>query len=73
MYAISCIGVINNADTLVDEICKKSGHQFTAMSSGKVNMVELLAALINEKDSLKEGITTHSSIIIAYMAREWVK
>ena len=56
VYAISCIGVINNADTLVDEICKKSGHQFTAMSSGKVNMVELLAALINEKDSLKEGI-----------------
>ena len=56
VYAISCIGVINNADTLVDEICKKSGQQFAAMSSGKVNMVELLAALINEKDSLREGI-----------------
>ncbi len=56
VYAISCIGVINNADALVDEICAKSGHQFAAMSSGKVNMVELLAALINEKSSLKEGI-----------------
>ena len=56
VYAISCIGVINNADALVDEICKKSGQQFAAMSSGKVNMVELLAALINEKSTLKDGI-----------------
>ena len=56
VYAISCIGVINNADALVDEVCKRSGQQFAAMSSGKVNMVELLAALINEKDSLREGI-----------------
>ena len=56
VYAISCIGVINNADALVDEYCEKTGHQFTAMSSGKVNMVELLAALINQKKSLAEGI-----------------
>ena len=56
VYAISCIGAINNADALVDEICAKSGQQFPAMSSGKVNMVDLLAALINEKDSFREGI-----------------
>ena len=56
VYAISCIGVINNADELVDEYCEKTGHQFMAMSSGKVNMVELLAALINQKQSLVEGI-----------------
>ena len=56
VYAISCIGVINNSDELVDEYCKKTGHQFTAMSSGKVNMVELLAALINQKPTLVEGI-----------------
>ena len=56
VYAISCIGVINNADALVDEICAKSGQQFAAMSSGKVNMVDLLAALINEKKDYIEGI-----------------
>ena len=56
VYAISCIGVINNADALVDEYCEKTGHQFMAMSSGKVNMVELLAALINQKNTLVDGI-----------------
>ena len=56
VYAIACIGIINNADALVDEICAKSGQQFPAMSSGKVNMVDLLAALINEKENFREGI-----------------
>ena len=63
VYAISCIGIINNADALVDEICAKSGQQFPAMSSGKVNMVDLLAALINEKDSFREGIIYAQSMI----------
>ena len=56
VYAISCIGIINNADELVDNYCRETGHQFMAMSSGKVNMVELVAALINQKESLTEGI-----------------
>ena len=32
------------------------GHQFMAMSSGKVNSTELAAALINQKDDLVSGI-----------------
>ena len=56
VYAICCIGIINNADALVNEYCEKTGHQFMAMSSGKVNMVELLAALINQKKTLADGI-----------------
>ena len=56
VYAISCIGVINNAEELVKEYCEKTGHQFNAMSSGNVNMVELLAALINQKPNLVDGI-----------------
>ena len=32
------------------------GHQFMAQSTGKVNASELIAALINQKDSLVEGI-----------------
>jgi amidophosphoribosyltransferase len=56
IYAICCIGAINNDEELVNEICAKSGQQFAAMSSGKVNMVDLLAALINEKKDFREGI-----------------
>jgi len=56
LYAITMVGIINNADALIEKYFSDHGHQFMAMSSGKVNMVELVAALINQKDSLLEGI-----------------
>lgn len=55
-YAIATVGVIHNEDQLVDTYFSDHGHQFMAMSSGKVNQTELLAALINQKDSFVEGI-----------------
>ncbi len=56
LYAISTIGIINNADALVDRYFSDHGHQFMAMGDGTVNQSELIAALINQKDSLAEGI-----------------
>jgi len=56
MYAIAMVGRIANAETLVDKYFSDHGHQFMAMSNGKVNEVELTASLINQKDSLVEGI-----------------
>ncbi len=56
LYAISTVGIINNAEALVETYFSDHGHQFMAMSSGKVNSTELTAALINQKDSLVEGI-----------------
>ena len=56
MYAISTVGIINNAEELVEKYFSDHGHQFMAMSSGKVNASELTAALINQKSSLVEGI-----------------
>ena len=56
LYAISTVGLITNDEELVDEHFAAHGHQFMAMSSGKVNATELTAALINEKSSLVEGI-----------------
>ena len=62
LFAISTVGIINNADTLVDEYF--DGHtQFMAMSSGKVNSTELTAALINQKGSLVEGIRHAQEVI----------
>ena len=55
-YAIATVGVIHNEEELVDRYFSDHGHQFMAMSSGKVNQTELLAALINQKDSFVEGI-----------------
>ena len=56
LYAISTVGIIQNAETLVDRYFSDHGHQFMAMSSGKVNATELVASLINQKDDLVTGI-----------------
>ena len=56
LYAISVVGIINNAEELVEKYFSDHGHQFMAMSSGNINQAELVAALINQKDSLQEGI-----------------
>jgi len=63
LYAISTVGAINNAEELVDTYFSDHGHQFMAMSSGKVNSSELTAALINQKDSLVEGILHAQEVI----------
>ena len=63
MYAISTVGILNNADELVNQYFSDHGHQFMAMSSGKVNCSELIAALINQKDSFVEGIRHAQEVI----------
>ena len=63
LYAISTVGLINNADELVEEYFSDHGHQFMAMSSGKVNSTELTAALINQKDDLVSGILHAQNVI----------
>ncbi|WP_294473901.1 amidophosphoribosyltransferase [uncultured Intestinimonas sp.] len=56
LYAITTVGIINNAETLIGQYFSQRGHQFMAMSSGKVNATELTAALINQADDLVSGI-----------------
>lgn len=55
-YAIVTVGIINNADALVEQYLAFSGGHFTAMTGGRVNNTELVAALINQKSSFAEGI-----------------
>ena len=56
LYAITTVGIINNTDQLIQEYFSDHGHQFMAQSNGKVNVSELIAALINQKDDLVSGI-----------------
>ena len=56
LYAITTVGIINNMDELAQGFYNDGGVQFMAMSSGKINSTELVAALINRKGSLVEGI-----------------
>ena len=63
MFAISTVGIINNAEQLVAETFSGPGHQFMAMSSGKINTTELTAALINQRGSLIDGIRYAQEVI----------
>ena len=55
-YAICMIGRINNDDELIHQYLSFSGGHFDAKTGGKVNAVELLAALIDQKTDFAEGI-----------------
>ncbi len=55
-YAITTVGIINNADELIDNYLVSGGAHFDAMTGGKVNSTELVAALINQRDSFIDGI-----------------
>ena len=62
-YALSTVGIINNADELIDQYLSFSGGHFDAMTGGKVNSTELVAALINQKSSFAEGIQFAQSLV----------
>lgn len=62
-YAICVIGLINNSESLIAEYITSKGGHFNAMTGGRVNSTELVAALINQKDSFAEGISFAQSVI----------
>ena len=55
-YAICTIGVVNNADALIERYFSVSGGHFDAMTGGAVNSTELIAALIDQKENFSDGI-----------------
>ena len=55
-YAIATVGLINNVDELINSCLAQTGVYFDAMTGGKVNTTELVAALVNQKETFVEGI-----------------
>ncbi len=55
-YAITTVGRINNKDEIVTEIFQHGKGHFLEMSGGDINATELVAAIINQRDNLIEGI-----------------
>ncbi len=62
-YAICFVGIINNADALLDQYLAFSSGHFDAMTGGKINTTELVAALINQKSNFIDGIRFAQSVI----------
>ena len=55
-FAITTVGKINNAQEIVDEIFNDNNTHFLEMSGGDINPTELVAAIINQKENLIDGI-----------------
>lgn len=55
-YAIATVGRINNEQELVDLAFANGSSHFLEMSGGRINATELVASLINQKNSLVDGI-----------------
>ena len=62
-YAISTIGIINNANDLIEQYLSFSGGHFNAMTGGRINTTELVAALISQKSNYAEGIQFAQRVI----------
>ena len=55
-FAITTVGRINNVEALKQDCFVHGITQFLELSDGKMNATELVAALINQKDSIAEGL-----------------
>ena len=55
-FAITTVGKINNQDALVKEAYANGTTHFLEMSGGNINATELVASLINQKDTLVDGL-----------------
>ena len=62
-YAISFVGAIENAEEIIEEHLVNHGIHFNAMTGGKVNSIEIISALINQKDTFAEGIKFAQSVV----------
>ena len=55
-FALTFVGKINNYDELLQQLYNTTKVHFQEMTNGTVNVTELIAALICEKDNFVEGI-----------------
>ncbi len=55
-FAIATVGRCNNISELKEKCFTYGVTHFSEMSGGQINVTELMAALINQKDSILEGL-----------------
>lgn len=62
-YAITTVGKINNTDNIVKTIFSTGNTHFLEMSGGDINATELVAAIINQKENIIDGIKYAQEVI----------
>ncbi len=76
-YAITTVGKINNAEEITERVFSGSHSHFMELSGGDINPTELVAALIDQKDTIAEGIryvqmTIKGSLTLLLMTKEGI-
>ncbi len=67
-YSITTVGKINNTEEIVQKIFSNGQTHFLEMSGGEINATELVAAIINQKDNIIEGIQYAQELIDGSMS-----
>ena len=67
-YAIATVGKINNEEELVHKAYDNGHIHFLEMSGGRINSSELVASIINQRESLVEGLLYAQEIIDGSMS-----
>lgn len=62
-YAIETVGKINNLEEIVKKIFQSGHSHFLEMSGGDINATELVAAMVNQKENLIDGIRYAQDLI----------
>ena len=62
-YSITTVGKINNIEAILKEIFARGNTHFLEMSGGDLNATELVAAIINQKENIVEGIQYAQELI----------
>ena len=55
-YSIVTVGLVSNMETLVRGLVEKHAAHFSSLQSGEIMQTEVVAALINTKGTIAEGI-----------------
>lgn len=67
-FAITTVGKINNTDQIVKDIFSAGNTHFLEMSGGDINATELVAAIINQRENIVEGIKYAQELIDGSMS-----
>ena len=67
-FAITTVGRINNLEELKDQCFEYGNTHFLEMSGGVINPTELVAALMNQKGSIVEGIKHVQDVVKGSMS-----
>lgn len=62
-YAITTVGKINNTEEILNSLFTHGNSHFLEMSGGDINPTELVAAIVNQKENLIEGMQFAQEVI----------